>query len=142
MSEYEAMNQSELIDALRALGRDPALERPAAEAERLIHELQVHQIELEMQNRELREAQHALEESRSRYADLYDFAPVGYCTLDPHGQILEANLGLVTLLGERRDGLKGQPLARFVRAEDRKGLQDHLARCGAQHARATTELTL
>src|SRR3954467_6388811 len=123
-SEYEAMNQADLIDALRALRSDPALERPAAEAERLIHELQVHQIELEMQNRELREAQHALEESRSRYADLYDFAPVGYCTLDAQGQILEANLSLTTLVGQQRNGFQGQPLARFVRAEDRKALHD------------------
>ena len=55
------------------------------EATRLIHELRVHQIELEMQNEELRLSEARLEESRSRYADLYDFAPVGYLTLDDGG---------------------------------------------------------
>ena len=56
------------------------------------HELDVYRLEFEMQNRELREAQWQLEESRSRLADLYDFAPVVYVTLDPLGKILEANL--------------------------------------------------
>ena len=62
------------------------------EMHRLIHELQVHQIELEMQNDELRRFQNEIEESRNKYADLYDFAPVGYFTIKEKGIIEEANL--------------------------------------------------
>jgi PAS domain-containing protein len=81
---------------------------------RLLHELRVHQVELEIQNEELRRAQEELEASRSRYFDLYDLAPVGYLTLSEQGLILEANLTLVTLLGVTRGALAKQPLARFI----------------------------
>ena len=74
----------------------------SGDVEKLIHELQVHQIELEMQNDELRKAQAEIEESRSRYVDLYDFAPVGYFTLDNKGVIGEANLTGASLLGAER----------------------------------------
>jgi PAS domain S-box-containing protein len=84
----------------------------------LIHELRVHQIELEMQNEELRRTQEALEASRARYFDLYDLAPVGYVTLSEQGLIREANLTAVTLLGVARGALVKQPLTRFILPED------------------------
>jgi PAS domain-containing protein len=69
------------------------------DTERLLHELRVHQIELEMQNEELRQAQALLDTERARYFDLYDLAPVGYCTLSETGLILQSNLAAATLLG-------------------------------------------
>lgn len=85
----------------------------------LVHELEVHQIELEMQNEELVQAQVELEKSRDRYIDLYDFAPVGYLTLSDKGMILEANLTATSLLGMERKKLVRQRLANFVFREDR-----------------------
>ncbi len=96
-----------------------------ADVRKLLHELQVHQIELEMQNEELRAAQQELETSRNRYADLYDFAPVGYCTLDDYGIILEANLTAATLLGVERSKLVGKPITRFILKADQKVYYHH-----------------
>ncbi|MEF8719007.1 MAG: ATP-binding protein [Candidatus Accumulibacter necessarius] len=84
------------------------------DTERLLHELRVHQIELEMQNEELRQAQALLDTERARYFDLYDLAPVGYCTLSETGLILQSNLAAATLLGSTRAGLVMQPISRFI----------------------------
>ncbi len=89
-----------------------------ADAQRLLHELQVHQIELELQNEELRQAQTGLESARARYFDLYDLAPVGYFTLDETGLILEANLTGANLLDAERASLVKQPFIRFVVRDD------------------------
>ncbi|WP_319576117.1 PAS domain S-box protein [uncultured Desulfobacter sp.] len=83
-----------------------------------LHELRVHQIELEMQNEELRTAQAEIEAGRARYFDLYDLAPVGYCTLSEKGVIVEANLTAATLLGTNRSALIKQPISRFILKED------------------------
>ncbi len=91
---------------------------PPATAQRLLHDLQVHQIELELQNEELRQSQDALEASRTRYFDLYNLAPVGYFTVDEVGLIIEANLTGATLLGVARSALVRQPLSRFVAREN------------------------
>ncbi|MGA2120039.1 MAG: ATP-binding protein [Bryobacteraceae bacterium] len=87
-------------------------------ARRALHELRVHQIELEMQNEELRRTEEELEISRARYFDLYDLAPVGYFTLSEQGLILEANLTAAKLLGVARGALAKQPLSRFIFPED------------------------
>ena len=85
---------------------------------RTLHELRVHQIELEMQNEELRRSQEELEASRARYFDLYNLTPVGYVTLSEEGLILEANLTAATLFGVARSALVKRPLTRFVSLED------------------------
>ena len=96
----------------------PPATATAEEAARLLHELQVHQIELEMQNDELRRSQGDLELSRARYFDLYDLAPVGHCSVNLAGQVTEANLTLATLLGLTRSALVGKPLTRFIVPDD------------------------
>ena len=84
----------------------------------LIHELQVHQIELEVQNDELRRFQNKIEESRKKYSHLYDFAPVGYFTVKDKGMIAQTNLTGAALLGLDRQSLIGKPLTRFIARED------------------------
>ena len=88
------------------------------QARRTLHDLRVHQIELEMQNEELRRAQIELDASRARYFDLYDLAPVGYVTVNEPGLILEANLTAATLLGVVRGRMVRQPISRFILKED------------------------
>lgn len=88
------------------------------ETRRMLHELQVHQIELEMQNEELRRAQMDLDAAKARYFDLYDLAPVGYCTISENGLILEANLTAANLLSVTRSDLVKQPFSRFIIKED------------------------
>ncbi len=68
------------------------------EANALLHELQVHQIELEMQNEELKSANTQAENSRAKYYELYDLAPIGYFTVNEHGKILEVNQASADLL--------------------------------------------
>ncbi len=85
---------------------------------RKLHELRVYQVELEIQNEELRAVQAELEESRARYFDLYDLAPVGYCTLSKKGLILETNLTAAALLGLDRSKLVKKPISRFILKED------------------------
>src|SRR5215831_16639944 len=85
-------------EQLMSAGRSEIFAMPAKKVRALVHELRVHQIELELQNEELRQAQVELAEARDRYAHLYEFAPVGYITLDKNRQILEANLAAVAIL--------------------------------------------
>ena len=96
-----------------------SLEGLSPEATRLtLHELRVHQTELEMQNDELRRTQLELDASRARYFDLYDLAPVGYCTLSEQGLILEANFTAAALLGVARGELVKRPFSRFILKAD------------------------
>ncbi|MCX7184712.1 MAG: histidine kinase [Nitrosospira sp.] len=92
----------------------------------LIADLQAHRVELEMQNYELREAQQQLEETRDRYAVLYDYAPVGYFTLDKSGRVLEINLTGSTMLGVERAHLVGQPFITHVAEGDIHAFLQHL----------------
>jgi PAS domain S-box-containing protein len=111
-------------------------------AEELLHELRVHQIELEMLNEALRQTQQALEESRDRFVDLYEFAPVGYLTLNADGMIAEINLTAVTLLGRDRIKLINRSLRTLVIAADHDRWVRHLMRIKQQPEMRSIELSL
>ncbi|MDD1609560.1 MAG: PAS domain S-box protein [Methylococcaceae bacterium] len=115
---------------------------PFTNTTELLHELRVHEIELEMQNEELRRAQLALEESRDRYVDLYEFAPVGYLTLNLDGIITEINLTAATLLGVERVKLTRQRFAVYITAEDRERWYHHFLHIKQQGGKHQCELNL
>lgn len=128
MSSLESLTSKELAERLRLLQQEKSERRSEADVDAgpdseaaspdsaagLAHELHVHQVELEMQNRELRDTQGDLEASRARYAELYDRAPVGYATLDPKGLVLEINLTGAGLLGLERIAVIGAPLTAML----------------------------
>ncbi|NQX02410.1 PAS domain S-box protein [bacterium] len=125
MKANPALTAADLRQRAEAFFQEQAAARPEELASltpeatrRMLYELQVHQIELELQNEELRRAQVELDASRARYFDLYDLAPVGYCTLGESGRILEANLTLGTWLGVKRGALITKPFSRFLHRED------------------------
>ena len=123
----------------RLAGSLPA-KTPARSAEELLYELQVHQIELEMQNEELRRAQEALEKSRDHYVEFFDFAPVGYITLDEKGVITEINLTASTLLGVDRNKLLHQRLAVFITPGDTGNWHSYFSDVLKQDNKLTCEL--
>ncbi len=101
----------------QALAPFPASDLEALSYEtmrKMVHELQVHQIELEMQNEELRQTQLELDGARARYFDLYDLAPVGYCTVSAQGLILETNFTAAALMNLARSDLVNKPVSRFI----------------------------
>ncbi len=116
--------------------------QPEADVRRLLYELQIHQIELEIQNEELRQAQEALEASVERYTDLYDFAPVAYFSLDGGSQIYEANLAAAGLLGVERRRMMGRRFDQFVLNGDRTTFAECSQQAVSQKGKATCELTL
>jgi PAS domain S-box-containing protein len=115
---------------------------PGSELQRLIHELEVHQIELEMQNEELQQARTDLEAYLSQYTDLYDFAPVGYFSLGRDGKILQANLTGATLLGVERSILVNRPFGFFVSSEYRPAFNAFLDLVFKSQAKETCEVTI
>ncbi len=128
--ETSGMNDQErAAKALRSRAESAVLSSPArapdsvdsllpVEMLRVLHELRVHQVELEMQNEKLRQTQQEIEASHARYFHLYEFAPVGYCTLSEQGVILQANLHLRSMLGMSQETLLRRPLSQFIHPED------------------------
>jgi PAS domain S-box-containing protein len=111
----------------RARARPP----DSTDLRRIVQELEVHQVELQMQNQELSDAQAALTAARDRYASLFDLAPVAYLVLDHTGTILEANDAACALLARPRHRLRRRTLASFVAQDDRPALARHLEEAAA-----------
>lgn len=127
------------------LGADMTkLQPPATEEElqRLVHELEVHQVELEMQNHELRQARSEVETTLEKYTDLYDFAPVGYMTLNRNGTISDMNLRGAALLGVERANLSGRGFTQFVTEEYRPAFTAFLDLVFASQVKEACELVL
>ena len=114
MADYQKLTKAQLIKELHRLQSKQSISKNTQETHKLRHDLEVHQVELEVQNCELREQQQQLELVCDKYTDLYDFAPIGYLTLDEKGIIREINLTATGLLKRSRDQLLNQPLVFFL----------------------------
>jgi len=119
----------------RTQAGQPAAPQSAADTRRLLHELQVHQVELEMQNEELQQVRSEIETVLEQYSDLYEFAPIGYLTLGRDGTIREANLMAASLLGIPRAELVKKPLRNFMAPAGRPPLDDFLQQVFARGER-------
>ena len=120
MTEKDALRlqaETAMLTGVPELSDNPEAMSPE-DVRRMLHELRVHQIELEMKNEELRRAQVELDTARARYFDLYDLAPVAYITVDLQGLILESNLAASGLLGVPRFVMVKRPLSQFIFPDD------------------------
>jgi PAS domain S-box-containing protein len=137
MANHETQSRAKLIEEIESLNATNTVD-----ALHLAEELRTHQVELEMQNLELRETQHKLELTRDRYADLYDFAPVGYATLDLKGNIQEINLTGASQLGRERSFLVGKNFLNWVTQESLTVFFHHLEKTFSSPAKNIDEITL
>jgi PAS domain-containing protein len=145
----QALNKLEKSETLRKQA-ERALKSQTVDLQKLstedtksiIHELQVHQIELEMQNEELRRAQSELEDSRNRYSNLYDFAPIGYFTFDKNGRIIEVNLTGANKLGIERSFLIETPFSLYIDFSSRDVFYQHLRKVFRTNTKQTCEIKL
>jgi len=124
---------------LAALG-EQAQELSQYDSRVLIHELRTHQIELEMQNEELRQSEQALSDAHDQLSDLYDFAPIGYVTLNDKAVILQSNLTAASMLATERGELIGQTFSAFV--ADSRTFGEYLNSCLHSHERVVADVTI
>src|SRR5437764_4020605 len=141
-----ASRRKQIHRTLPAPARPTAAARPAgsktAHLAELYHDLQVHQEEVRIQNQQLIESQRLLEDSRNRYVDLYDFAPIAIVTLCDAGVIREANLTAASLIGSSRATLLETPFVTLVAPGHRRTFLEHLRRCRHTGGPVTSEMDL
>jgi len=152
---YEKLTKAELIKKIKTLEKKLAKDTPRhssrikankkdfslSEKDKILHELHSKEIQLEMQNLELTEAQSLLEESRNRYADLFDFAPLGFVSLNQKGIIIEINFICSQMLGIEKQKFEKAPFVTFVNKTDKQKFYEHLKKCKTNN-RVTTQLSL
>jgi len=138
MGDQRNMTRADLVQAVLSLESNPTA---SEELRHLLREIQRHQLELELQNRELQEAQQALEESRNRYMELYDFAPMACVSLNERACIQDLNLTGAALLRQDRGFLQGLPFTPFVEPGDVSRFLIHVRQCIAGET-LSTELRL
>lgn len=115
---------------------------PTDSHSKLIHELRVHQVELEMQNEELRRSQLELQEARDRYSDLYDFAPIGYFTHGEKGRVLETNITFANMLGQTKSSLLQKPITRFIASKNQDRFYLHCKSCVSEKGLQACEVKM
>ncbi len=142
MAEFHRQAEVQLRKQKKTLRSQVGKPKSAADSQRLLHELEIHQIELEMQNAELQKARDELDAALEKYTDLYDFAPVGYFSIDESGTILEANLTGATLLGVERSRLINRRLLLFVSPTSRPGFLAFLEKVFTEPRSQTCEALL
>lgn len=142
MQNFSTLTNEELNENLRTLQHDAAASREIDELQATLQELQAHRIELEMQNRALREIQSELEHAVQRYSDLYDNLPLAYLTVSPAGQIVGANCAACEWFRSERRGLVGRQVGKFLDPYDAGRFAAHLELCLQNGGPATIELTL
>jgi signal transduction histidine kinase len=135
-------NLRRLAEQMLPQGEPGRVPQGDAEARRVLHELEVHQIELEMQNAELRQSREETEQALERYTDLYDFAPLGYFTLNPELTVRASNLAGASLLGVERSRLLGRSFLSFVASSERGAFSEFLDRVFAGTGKQELELEL
>lgn len=140
MGIHDRLCRVELAKHLEEL--QTALENDTSETQRMLHNLQVYQIELEIQNEELQEVRSELEALRNRYAEIYDFSPIGYMTLDKNGRVLEINLTGAAMLGKDRAALLDSSFRVFVTSGESSQFFKHLREAFRSRERVTAELRI
>jgi len=111
------------------------------DSKKLLHELQVHQIELEMQNEELRQAYETAETALKKYTMLYDLAPMGYFTLDKNANISELNFTGADMLGDKRFSLVNSNLKLFITEDSLPVFNDFFRRVYTRHGKESCKVT-
>jgi two-component system, chemotaxis family, sensor kinase Cph1 len=140
--DFATLSNEQLADSLRSLMSSPGDDGAIDQLQDAVQSLQVHRVELEMQNRTLQETRIELEHSVQRYSDLYDWLPISYVTLTPSGCIVEANLTAAEWLHCERPRLIGSYLRSYIDADDAVRLAAHLQSCRQDADRQMLEVTL